>query len=375
MNLTNATKFPAAYTMGMEPSGRELLVVVVKATFTIPEPDAECVPAREQAPLVEADLFAGEPGLSAPIYECDFAARKPKCDVVLNGSAYAPGGVPAESVPVMLQVGPLSKSFNVVGARAWVNDPFGWRSTRPVPFVRMPISYGNAFGGRDVTDPDEKNHRWYPENHAGIGFHSNLYPPLVEGRPLPNTEEIGKPVEKPDGKYRPMAFGPIGRAWEPRYRLAGTYDQKWMDDVCPFLPADFKDAYYQCAPPDQQIPHLKGGESVVLVHLTPEGRTAFKLPPLDLPVQFFLRDEEEMKEDRGVVDTLVIEPDRRRFSVTWRAVHPLKREIFEVEEVVTGTMPRGWYKARELGKEYAPSLEAAIRTFRPEADETGGEDE
>ena len=363
MNLTNATKFPAAFTMGMEPSGRELLVVVVKATFAIPEDGGEPVPAKEQVPLVEADIFAGEPGLSAPIVECDFAARKPKCDVVLNGSAHAPGGTPAERVPVMLQVGTLSKSFNVVGHRAWINDPFGWKATRPVPFAKMPISYGNAFGGRDVTDPDEKKHRWYGPNHAGVGFHSNLYPPLVEGKPLPNTEEIGKPVEKPDGKYRPMSFGPIGRAWEPRSRLAGTYDKKWLDGVCPFLPADFKDEYYQCAPADQQIPYPKAGEEVVLVNLTPQGRTSFRLPGLEMPIVVFRRGE-EVEETKGAPDTLLFEPDARRLQVTWRCTLPLRKNLFEVERVVVGKLSRGWYKARELGKTFSPSLAQAVRLPR-----------
>src|SRR5437762_6822083 len=207
MNLTNLTKFPAIYTMGLEPGGRELLVVVVKATFAIPEEEGEPALAMQQVPLVEPDVFAGAPGLSAPLYEADFAATKPRCDVILSGSAYAPGGKPAESVPVLLQVGSLSKSFNVVGNRAWVNDPFGWKATRPLPFLRMPISYANAFGGRDLNDPDEKNHRWYGPNHAGVGFHANLYPPLVEGKPLPNTEQNGRPVDKPGGKFASIAFG------------------------------------------------------------------------------------------------------------------------------------------------------------------------
>ncbi len=33
MELINATRMQAGYTMGMEPSGRELLVVVIKGTF------------------------------------------------------------------------------------------------------------------------------------------------------------------------------------------------------------------------------------------------------------------------------------------------------------------------------------------------------
>lgn len=37
MELLNATGMPAGYTLGMQPDGRELLVVAVKGTFTIPE--------------------------------------------------------------------------------------------------------------------------------------------------------------------------------------------------------------------------------------------------------------------------------------------------------------------------------------------------
>src|SRR5262245_40526143 len=103
MELLNATKMQAAYTMGMKPDGRELLVVVVKGTFQLP--NAEAVPelAPEQVPLVMADEFTGEPGFSAPRYESDFAPFKPRCDVLLNGSAYAPVGQPAERVIVRLK--------------------------------------------------------------------------------------------------------------------------------------------------------------------------------------------------------------------------------------------------------------------------------
>jgi hypothetical protein len=36
MELVNSTRMVAGYTMGLEPSGRELLVVAVKGTFQIP---------------------------------------------------------------------------------------------------------------------------------------------------------------------------------------------------------------------------------------------------------------------------------------------------------------------------------------------------
>jgi hypothetical protein len=85
MELLNSTRMQAGYTMGMRPDGRELLVVVVKGTFEIPKGAEEPKPAEEQVPLVEADTFTGEPGLSAPVYESDYAPVKQRCDVLLLG--------------------------------------------------------------------------------------------------------------------------------------------------------------------------------------------------------------------------------------------------------------------------------------------------
>lgn len=120
MELLNATKMQAGYTMGMQPDGRELLVVVVKGTFAMPKGTEHASLADVQVPLVEADVFSGQPGLSAPIYESDYAPIKPRCDVVLLGSAYAPGGRLAERVRVSLRVGEMEKS-----ASTWLETVFG----------------------------------------------------------------------------------------------------------------------------------------------------------------------------------------------------------------------------------------------------------
>ncbi len=167
MNLINATKMQAGYTMGMEPSGRELLVVVVKGTFTIPPKGEEAALSEEQLPLIAADEFSGEPGLSAPIYESDYAPRKHKCDVLLNGSAYSPNGRSVKEVVVSLQVGSMSKSFKVVGNRVWRNKVVAMSPGDPEPFVKMPFSYDNAFGGTDKTNPEPEKQKAYLINPAG----------------------------------------------------------------------------------------------------------------------------------------------------------------------------------------------------------------
>ncbi|MCG8022594.1 MAG: DUF2169 domain-containing protein [Candidatus Thiodiazotropha endolucinida] len=68
MELLNATPMQVGYTMSMLPDGRELLVVVVKGTFTMPERGGQPGYSEPQKPLVEADVYTGEPGISAPLY-------------------------------------------------------------------------------------------------------------------------------------------------------------------------------------------------------------------------------------------------------------------------------------------------------------------
>ena len=354
--------------MGMEPSGRELLVVVVKGTFHLPKSGEEAGLHEAQLPLIMADTFTGEPGFSAPYSEVDFAPRKLRCDILLQGSAYAPEGRPIERLPVGLRVGKWQKTFAVCGKRLWDCGVAGVRSTPAEPFVIQPFSYDVAFGGVDNYPEDPAMHVAFMRNPVGRGFHKHFKKEWMNGTLLPHTEVLDQPIEQPDGDYAPMALGPVGRGWASRLPYAGTYDQNWIDNTFPFLPPDFNDAYYQAAPLDQQILYPRGGEEVVLVNLTPEGRTGFYLPTIDVPVVFF-RKKGERHETKAVIDTLVIEPDKNVFAMTWRASLPLKKNMFEIPQVLVGKMSRGWWRARELGKTYYPSLEHLALSKKTETEE------
>lgn len=345
MELVHATGMHAEYGLGARVDGRELLVTVIKGTFSFPQSGAEAPLAPQQEPVAFADTFSGEPGLSAPVYECDFAPRKPRCDVLLLGSAHAPGGRPVTQLPVSLQVGTWSKAFRVVGDRYWIKSLNTLHATAAQPFLSLPISYERAFGGVDAGPRNAGGPVPFRFNPVGRGFCPHPNAEALDGRPLPNTEEAGTPFKRPDGAYRPMAFGPIGRNWLPRATLAGTYDADWQENVFPALPRDFDEGYHQSAPADQQIPYPEGGEPVILTHLTPEGRTGFRLPARDFRVWYLKQDGAEI-EVRAVIDTLVIEPDLRRFLVVWRAAHALDRDIFEVEQIVVGEDPQARVKRK-----------------------------
>jgi len=355
MELINGTGMQAGYTMGMEPSGRELLVVAIKGTFSLPDAGEQPQLLPEQCPLVMADTFSGEPGLSAPVYETDFAPKKHRCDVLLVGSAYAPGGDPIDRVGVGLQVGKMRKRFVVTGPRRWQASMLSVSPGQPQPFVRQPISYDLAFGGVDNKHENEKKHAAFMWNPVGVGYHKHLKTEWVDGTPMPRTEEFNVPVTAPQTAYRPQSFGPIGRGWQPRSGYGGTYDQHWIDEIFPFLPPDFNELYYQAAPLDQQTDHLVGGEEVILINLTPNGRVQFKLPGTDLPIYFFPRKGEHI-EHRAIADTVVFEPDQNRFTMTWRTHLPLKKNMFEIAQVVAGKRSKAWWRARRLGKQYYSSL-------------------
>lgn len=352
MELINATRMLAAYTMGVEPSGRERLVLAVKGTFRFPvdgeRPDHFALHDKQE-PLVMADTFTGEPGFSAPVYEADFAYHKPRCDILLLGSAHAPQGRPSKRVEVGLRVGQWHKQFAVIGPRQWDCGAATLRATAPEAFTQQAISYDVAFGGADTHHEDPAQHAACLANPVGRGFHKHLKKAWVDGKPLPATEELSGRVGDPGGNFRPMAFGPVGRGWEPRFRHAGTYDETWLETNFPFLPPDFDTQYFQSAPPDQQVPldfFKNGPVEVMLSNLTPQGSTRFTIPNLVAPITIFPR-KGGQEEHQAELDTVVIEPDLQRYTLTWRLSRPLKKNMFEISQVLVGKKGREWWQQRE----------------------------
>jgi hypothetical protein len=362
MDFVNETGVVAGWTMGFERSGRELVVVAIKATYAIPENGASAALLEDQEALVAADTFSGEAGLSAPLHESDYAHGKPMCDVLLNGSAYAAQGTATKRLVAGMRVGPIVKSFAVVGNRVWRRGVVGVSASEPEPFDVMPVSYDVAFGGVEVEKSNPANVMTFLENPVGRGFSQTKHD--IGGKRLPSTEELDKPIIDSRGSYRPMALGPIGRNWLPRVKYAGTYDQRWLEDRAPFWPDDFDQRYFQAAPSDQQIPFPKGSEEIVLKNLTPDGYVAFELPALSMPVWFLPHRGRDTRIE-AVLDTILIEPDLGRFMLTWRATLAMRRSCFDIRQVIAGHKSEAWQRARKYGnKPYYRGLAELVAARR-----------
>jgi hypothetical protein len=362
LDFVNESKVAAGWTMGFDREGRELVVVAVKATFTIPRDRAEPELAEEQVPLVDADQFTGAPGFSAPLYESDYAHHKPMCDVVFNGSAYAPMGKTVRRTRVSVEVGAMAKTFSVVGHRVWRQGVLGIHASEPEPFDVMPFSYDDAFGGVDDSQAEPAKAKTFLPNPVGRGY--SHFKERIDGMKLPNTEEEGAPVADPGGAYRPMALGPIGRNWPTRVSHAGTYDQHWLDNQAPFWPADFNYRYFQSAPVEQQIPYPQGGEEIALTNVTPDGHVRFRIPTVSMPVWFLPYRGKDVRVG-GRLDTILIQPDKGIFTLNWRAVLPMRRSCFDMKQVIAGEMSDAWQRARKAGnKPYYKGLAELVAARR-----------
>jgi hypothetical protein len=362
MELVNESGLTVGWTVGFRPDAREMIIVAVKATFDMAGESGEPALSRDRALLVESDQFTGEPGSSATLFESDYAHHKPFCDVLVNGCAYASQGRRMDKVTVGLHIGPIQKRFEVVGDRVWDGSIVGFEPTPPTPFEKLPLLYDRAYGGFDTSTGDQPETKTYLDNPVGIGYYPLSGAGSLVGRPLANTQQIGTTATSREGNYRPMSLGPMGRNFRSRIRFAGTYDDPWLNEQAPFFPRDFDYRYFQCAPQDQQMPYPKGGETVVLENLTPDGVASFRLPTRQVPV-LFTRHHAEATQVDAAIDTIVIEPEKRKFSLTWRANQPVRRNCFEIDKVVVGkTMHSYRHDVRAAGKTHYASIEEFIRS-------------
>ncbi len=195
----------------------------------------------------------------------DVGIPKARGEYIVHGSAYAPGGVALTELAVGVRVGPLQKQLRVSGDRFWIGRR---RASDPQPFVEMPLSWDRAYGGPE-----------FPRNPLGRG---RVEVELFGQRavPLANVEDPRAPVEAAGQVVEPAGLRPIDISWPQRSQLAGTYDQRWLEELFPGFAADVDWAVHNIASRDQQREGWwQGGDAYELINLHPsKPRIAGVLP-------------------------------------------------------------------------------------------------
>lgn len=119
---------------------------------------------------------------------------------------------------------------------------------------------------------------------------------------------------------RTAGLGPVPASWWWRSRLAGGHDLAALESLGS-LPRDLDYAFFNAAPPDQQVRFLAGDETIVLAGLT-RGRDELRvtLPGLRAHARF------EERDVPLVADALVVDGDAMRATLTFRGQLPIAVE-------------------------------------------------
>ncbi|BET97598.1 DUF2169 family type VI secretion system accessory protein [Xenorhabdus taiwanensis] len=329
MEFRNLTPFAVMNYQMLDIEDTEHHVVVMKIGYQLlptglGEYSAELLPPP---PLCLQDEYRGVTNTSQVLQESDLAPFKPHCDVIVNGTAYAPEGKPCTEFPVRLQVQSkhgqtlIDKTLTITGEREFIRDAGGhWQLTAPKPFTSLLLDYRYAFGGEcKIYTNDEASQRikdsdrltpaqrqQHPDgekapiahatcetNPLGRGFiipwyaeakSFTRYPaPRIIRSDAPFTVEhfiaqLDDTLSPKIPAYQPQGMGFIGRPWLPRRTLAGTYDDDWLAHRHPYLPKDFDFGYWNGAPADQQIDWPATDIAITLSGLTPDGELHIRLP-------------------------------------------------------------------------------------------------
>lgn len=333
---------------GKADDGNPIFAVLVKRTYNI-KPGLACIRAERTNPMVNVDLYydGGDPENSTVQYETDLVPYKVATDVVVIGTAYAPGGNPVAQMDVAVEVAGRKKAIRIIGDRRCLYDHESAPSfTDPVPFTEIEVRYERAYGGYDMRS-NPKLPFYYPRNHLGKGIAIKNIREVVDGLVLPNLEDpqdlltperivLGE-RDKWNRQPLPQGFGWFQRTWYPRCSFVGSIpgdvnlDEPTREELLGLVPKDqvalarqfklpsFDARFNSGASQGLALPYLSGGESVKLLNMTLEGELHFSLPTetpriaLDIGLG-----ENELK---PVLHTACVRLADRQLDLVWRGAH------------------------------------------------------
>ncbi|MEN9865081.1 MAG: hypothetical protein RL748_671 [Pseudomonadota bacterium] len=140
---------------------------------------------------------------------------------------------------------------------------------------------------------------------------------------LPWLEDPQQPLVERAQAWHPWSFNAWPETAPHRLPFAGTYDDGWKQRRSPNLPHDFDPRFYNIGHPALQMAQApRAGCPIRLRNIGPQPALAFQYPALNLQADYSGMDGVQ-RHTALRADTLLIEPEHKRFSIIWRAHVPL----------------------------------------------------
>jgi hypothetical protein len=355
---------------GQVPGAGPRLALVANRTYRI-EHGRRAAPLKDAVPVSTEPTYApsSNDGAGQRLVEEPHgtAAVKPLTDVLVRGKARSLRG-PMPVVETGVRVGAARKAVRAVGDRRIAVTAAGLSFSSPTPFREMPLLWDHAYGGRDQHAEKlfAKHERraplggrtelsplrinvTYPRNAAGRGYALDIDRERFDGALAPNLEDPTDPVTPDrllsattnDWIDRPVAacYEPIDVFTFPRaaFFIPPAFDAPTRSihelSVGAVLREDLERKFdlraltnprmFNSAPAGLAVCRLEGAERVSLWNMHARHELLeFDLPG-DRPKLVLEPPGVAPRELEPLLQTVLIEPDEDRVTLTWAGVMPV----------------------------------------------------
>ncbi len=301
MHVESSCRLPVASILWQPRADAHALTIICKSTYVLTPGESPL--ADQQDPPCKADDYWNDDARWSLRLASDMAPFKRRADVILVGHAYAPRQQPVASLMARFAVGNLEKSILVYGERAFTHDGTLLDLSR---FVMMPLRWENAGGGPDTVNP--------------VGVRADAPSDSRGLLALPNLQLPSAFFTDRARFVEPVGLGPVAPTWPWRrsklHRHAAGWDHaRWNERP---LPWDIDAAYFNAAPPDQQVDDLRPDARIMLENLHFEHAHLVTRLALVVPRAVVSWGIGAVQEIPLRCDTLWIDVDRGVCSLTWR---------------------------------------------------------
>ncbi|MCQ4167485.1 DUF2169 family type VI secretion system accessory protein [Tahibacter harae] len=347
--IDNRSGMPVAWFRKAGPSGALFDVLAIRGTYVFSAESEAVSCVSHDSAILPGDEYDGEgasPLRTTVRREGDLVIYKPATDIHVVGTARQAKA--ARKWFAGVAVGDLRKVLQLHGPREFRLGIWDWRLGEAEPTNVVELNYRAAFGGCFAAAASDGGARFIykPDNPAGCGWipdasalarldkHArrsieNQLNALVRF-PAPQIDAVDSPIKHPRQRSAVQGFGPLARWTWPRSRHLGTRDAAWRATRHPAYPGDFSPRYFQSAHPDLIYSgYLSGDEPVVLMGMLPMGGVRFRLPGRTLRI-LARRNDNTREIAVPALDTLCIDLDQQRVSLTWRAVFARDNPVREL---------------------------------------------
>jgi hypothetical protein len=340
-------------------------VAILRTTFDIA--DDGSLSLRSPQPRINfREIAFGDMSSTPPKRESDLAPEKPKVDLIVNGTAHAPGGLARSRFEVAVGVYPKSDSrsvrsalherrLSISGPRVWRHSPnrsdgLEWSLGEPAPAVSVPVRFDKAYGGTVTLEHEGRSRVFaHRDNPVGVGYLPSSaeveqafglrpreaaallarHAQTIGTMPAPQITQPGTELVSPDRPAPLAGWGIVAKHWRLRHRHAGTMDAAWEAERYPLLPRDFDPLYWCGAHPEMQLDQVPPESLLKIDGMVPaEGRANqtmwLALPAIQPQARVFDGEKSDAEMVPLKLDTISVDMDDRELTLLYRVnvAHP-----------------------------------------------------